>query len=192
MIPMDSVARTDSEFFQLEKFVIKATVSTQPKEFPELVYSDRPPAPITSESYTVNFMGSNAQRDLTIEQNVRVHEVNAAARYKISDLLRAQDTDCIIQALKELVDTQKLSKIRLHGEAKRVVKRYFADNKDELEVNERGVLIKKRKLEKKFLYEHNAIIAPPLLQCEILFRMHELNHRQGINKTIDKIDLRFD
>ena len=59
----------------------------------------------------------------------------AAARYKISDLVRAQDTNLIVQALKELVDTQKLTKIRLHGEAKRVVKIYFADNKDELEKN---------------------------------------------------------
>ena len=53
MIPMDSVARKDPEFSQLEKFVIEATVSTQPKEFPELVYSDRPPAPITPESYPI-------------------------------------------------------------------------------------------------------------------------------------------
>ena len=44
MVPMDSVARTDSEFSQLEKIVRKATVGTQPKEFPELVYSDRQPA----------------------------------------------------------------------------------------------------------------------------------------------------
>ena len=78
MIPMDSVARKDSEFSQLEKFVVKATAGTQPKEFPELVYSDRPPAPITPESYTVNFMGSNAQRDPTIEQYVRLHKVYAA------------------------------------------------------------------------------------------------------------------
>ena len=62
-------------------------------------------------------MGSNAQRDPTIEQYVRVHKVYAAARYKISDLVRAQDTDLIIQALKEHVDTQKFTKIRLHGEA---------------------------------------------------------------------------
>ena len=73
-----------------------------------------------------------------------------------------------------------------------MIKRYFAYNKDELEINAQGVLIKKRKPEKKFLYEHNAIIAPQLLQSEILFRMHELNHHQGMNKTIDKIDLRFD
>ena len=78
MIPMDSVARTDSELSQLEKFVIKATAGTQPKEFPELVYSDRPAAPITPESYTVNFMGSNAQRDPTVEQYVRVHKANIA------------------------------------------------------------------------------------------------------------------
>ena len=62
MIPMDSVARNDSEFSQLEKFVIKATAGTKPKEFPEAVYSDRPPAPITPESYTVNLMGQMPKR----------------------------------------------------------------------------------------------------------------------------------
>ena len=145
---MDFVARDDSEFSQLEKFVIKATMGPEPKEFPEVVYSDRPPAPITPESYTVNLMELNAHKDPTIEQYVRVHKVYAAARYKVSDLARAQDTDIIVQALKELVNTQKLDKIRLHGEAKRVVKRYFADNKDELEINAQAVLIKKRKPEK--------------------------------------------
>ena len=75
-----------------------------------------------------------------------MHKVYAAARYKISDLVRAQDTDLIVQALKELVDTQKLSKIRLHGEAKRVVKTYFADNKDEVEINAQGVLKKRGNL----------------------------------------------
>ena len=93
-------------------------------------------------------MGFNAHKDPTIEQYVRVHKVYRAARYKISDLVRAQDTNLIVQALKELVDTRKLSKTRLHGEAKRVVKRYFADNKDELEINAQEVLIKKRKPEK--------------------------------------------
>ena len=53
MIPVDLVARTDSEFSQMEKFVIKAEAGTQPKEFPELAYSDRPPAPITPESYPI-------------------------------------------------------------------------------------------------------------------------------------------
>ena len=37
MVPMDSVARDDSEFSQLEKFVIKATMGPEPKEFPEVV-----------------------------------------------------------------------------------------------------------------------------------------------------------
>ena len=66
MVLLDSVARKDSEISQLQKFVIKATAGTQLKEFPELVYSDGPPAPITLESYTVNFMGSNSQQDPTI------------------------------------------------------------------------------------------------------------------------------
>ena len=70
MIPLGYVTKKDSECSQLEKFVIKATSGTQPKEFPEVVYSDRAPAPITPESYTVNLMGSNAQRDPTIEQYV--------------------------------------------------------------------------------------------------------------------------
>ena len=39
MIPM-TPARDDSEFSQLEKFVIKATMGPEPKEFPEVVYSD--------------------------------------------------------------------------------------------------------------------------------------------------------
>ena len=117
LVPMDSVAQTDSEFSQLEQFVIKATAGTQPKEFPEPVYSHRHSAPTTPESYTVNFKGSIAHRDPTIEQYVRVHKVFAAARHKISDLIRAQGTDLIMKALKELVDTQKLTKIRRHGEA---------------------------------------------------------------------------
>ena len=53
-------------------------------------------------------------------------------------------------------------------------------------------MIKKRKPEKKCLYEHNNIIEPELLESEILFRMHDFNHHQGMNKTIDKIDLSFD
>ena len=84
MIPMDSMARDDSVF---------STMGPEHKEFPEVVYSDRPPAPITPESYTVNLMGLNSHKDPTIEQYVRVHMVYAAARYKISDLVRAQDTD---------------------------------------------------------------------------------------------------
>ena len=96
-----------------------------------------------------------------------------------------------MQTLKELVNTQALIKIRVLGEAKCVVKRYFADNKNELEIEAQEVLIKKRKQDKKCFYEHITIVAPQLLQSEILFRMHELNHHQGMNKTVDKIDLRF-
>ena len=34
MVPMDSVARTDSDFFHLKKFVIKATAAHNPRNFP--------------------------------------------------------------------------------------------------------------------------------------------------------------
>ena len=44
-------------------------------------------------------MGLNAHKDPTIEQYVRVHKVYAEASYKISDLVRAQDTDLVVQAL---------------------------------------------------------------------------------------------
>ena len=111
MIPMDSVARHDSEFSRLEKFVIKATMGTKPKEFPEVVYLDRPPSPITPKSYTVNLMGLNAHKDPIIEQYVRVHKVYAAARYKISDLVRTQGTDLIVQALKDLSIPKNLARL---------------------------------------------------------------------------------
>ena len=112
------------------------------------------------------------------------------ARYRLSDLIRAQKNDRM---------TSNLSKwIRTGTEAKRE----RGPGRRKLQVLEPvlgllyhtadGVVACRRKDEEKILHKHILIILPQLYQAEVIFRLHDQMGHQGIDKVQQRILHWFD
>ena len=113
------------------------------------------------------------------------------ARYRLSDLIRAQKNDKMTSNLFKWIRTGSKEKGDLKEDSYKILSQFYKE-KDLLYHTVDGVVACKRKDEEKILHKHNLIILPQLYQSEVLFRSHNQMGHQGIDKVQQRILQRFD
>ena len=117
----------------------------------------------------------NVQK-LTLKEHVK-------ARYRLSDLIRAQKNDKMTSNLSKWIRTGSKVKRDLEEDSYKILSQFYKERKDLLYHTADGVVACKRKDEEKILHKHNLIILPQLYQTEVLFRSHDQMGHQRIDKV---------
>ena len=123
---------------------------------------------------------------------MRVMKTYLKARYRLSDLLRAQRNDRMTSNLKRWIEKGAPDKGDLEEDSYRILRQYFMQKEGRLYLNKDGIVACKRREEDKVLYKYNAIVLPQLYQTELLFRSHDQMGHQGIDKVFQRILKRFE
>ena len=118
---------------------------------------------------------------------MRVMKTYTKARYRLSDLLRAQTNDRMTSNLKRWNEIGTKDKGDLEEDSYRILRQYFMQKEGSLYLNKDGIVACKRRVEDKVLYKYNAIVLPQLYQTELLFRSHDQMGHQGIEKVYQRI-----
>ena len=114
------------------------------------------------------------------------------ARYRLSDLIRAQKNDKMTSNLSKWFRTRSKEKGDLEEESYKIMSQFYKERKDLLYHTADGVVACKRKDEEKILQKYNLIILPHLYQTEVLFRSHDQMGHHVIDKVQQRIIHRFD
>ena len=114
------------------------------------------------------------------------------ARYRLSDLLRAQRNDRMTSSLKRWIENGAPDKGDLEEDSYKILKQFYLKRNDLLYLNKDGIVACKRKEEDKVLYKYNSIVLPQLYQTELLFRSHDQMGHQGVDKAYNRIQKRFE
>ena len=113
------------------------------------------------------------------------------ARYRLSDLIRAQKNDKLTSNLSKWIQSGIKEKGELEEDSYKILSQFYKEKKDLLYHTADGVVACKRRDEEKILHKHNLIILPQLYQTEVLFRSHDQMGHQGIDKVQQRILHRF-
>ena len=122
-----------------------------------------------------------------MNSQMRVMRTYLKARYRLSDLLRAQRIDRMTSNLKRWIENGAPDKSDLEEDSYRILRQYFMHKEGRLYLNKDGNVAGKRREEDKVLYKYNAIVLPQLYQTELLFRSHNQTGHQGIDKVYQRI-----
>ena len=114
------------------------------------------------------------------------------ARYRLSDLIRAQKNDKMTSNISTWIRTGSKERGDLEEDSYKILSQFYKDRKDLLYHTADGVVARKRKDEEKILHKHNLIILPQSYQTEVLFRSHDQMGHQEIDKVQQRILHRFD
>ena len=114
------------------------------------------------------------------------------ARYRLSDLIRAQKNDKMTSNLSKWIQSGVKEKGELEEDSYKILSQFYKEKKDLLYHTADGVVACKRRDEEKILHKHNLIILPQLYQTEVLFRSHDQMGHQGIDKVQQRVLHRFD
>ena len=127
-----------------------------------------------------------------LNSQMRVMKTYLKARYRLSDLLRAQRNDRMTSNLKRWIENGAPDKGDLEEDSYRILRQYFMQKEGRLYLNKDGIVAFRRREEDKVLYKYNAIVLPQLYQTELLFRSHDQMGHQGIDKVYQRILKRFE
>ena len=86
------------------------------------------------------------------------------ARYKLSDLIRAQENEKMTSNLSKWIRTGAKEKGDLEEDSYKIMSQFYKERKDLLYHTADGVVAFRRKDEEKILHKHNLIILPQLYQ----------------------------
>ena len=114
------------------------------------------------------------------------------ARYRLSDLIRAQKNDKMTSNLSKWIWTGDREEGDLEEDSYKILSQFYRERRDLLYHTADGVVACRRKDEEKILHKHNLIILPQLYQTEVLFRSHDQMGHQGIDKVQQRTLHRFD
>ena len=166
LLPQKEVVRTDLQPFQQE---------TQP----------------LAKIWCVK-MEEDTHQPNELNSQMRVMKTYLKARYRLSDLLRAQRNDRMTSNLKRWIENGAPDKGDLEEDSYRILRQYFMQKEGRLYLNKDGIVACRRREEDKVLYKYNAIVLPQLYQTELLFRSHDQMGHQGIDKVYQRILKRFE
>ena len=127
-----------------------------------------------------------------LNRQMKVMKTSLKARYRLSDLLRAQRIDRMTSNLKRWTENGAPEKGDLEEDSYRVLRQYFMQREGRLYLSKDGIVSCKRRTEDKVLYKYNAIVLPQLFQTDLLFRSHDQRGHQGIDKVYQRILKRFE
>ena len=123
---------------------------------------------------------------------IMAQKEHVKARYRLSDLIRAQKNDKMTSNLSKWIRAGSKEKGELEEDSYKILSQFYKEKKDLLYHTADGVVACKRKDEEKILHKHNLIILPQFYQTEVLFRSHDQMGHQGIDKVQQRILHRFD
>ena len=122
-----------------------------------------------------------------LNSQMRVMKTYLKARYRLSDLLRAQRNDLMTSNLKRWIENGSPDKGDLEEDSYRILRQYFMQKEGRLYLNKDGIVACKRRDEDKVLYKYNAIVLPQIYHTELLFRSHDQMGHQVIDKVYQRI-----
>ena len=137
-------------------------------------------------------MEEDTHRRNELISKMRVTKTYLEARYRLSDLIRAQRNDRMTSNLKRWIENGAPDKGDLEEDSYRILRQYFIQKEGRLYLNKDGIVACKRREEDKFLYKYNTIVLPQLYQTELLFRSHDQMGHQGIDEVYQRILKRFE
>ena len=161
LLPQKEVVRTDLQPFEQE---------TQP----------------LAKIWCVKMEGDTNQPN-ELNSQMRDMKTYLKARYRLSDLLRAQRNDRMTSNLKRWIENGSPEKGDLEENSYRILRQYFMQKEGRLYLIKDGIVACRRRDEDKTLYKYNAIVLPQLYQTELLFRSHDQMGHQGIDKLYQRI-----
>ena len=123
---------------------------------------------------------------------IMAQKEHVKARYRLSDLIRAQKNDKMTSNLSKWIRAGSKEKGELEEDSYKILSQFYKEKKDFLYHTADGVVACKRKDEEKILHKHNLIILLQFYQTEVLFRSHDQMGHQGIDKVQQRILHRFD
>ena len=124
---------------------------------------------------------AHAPEIMSVQMNVV--KTYMKARYRLSDLLRAQRNDRMTSSLKRWIENGAPDKGDLEEDSYKILKQFYLKRNDLLYLNKDGIVACKRKEEDKVLYKYNSIVLTQLYQTELLFRSHDQMGHQGVDRT---------
>ena len=114
---------------------------------------------------------------------IRALKEQVKARYRLSDLIRAQKNNKLTSNLSRWIRAGAKEKGDLEEDSYKILSQFYKERKDLLYHTADGVVACRRKDEEKILHKHNLIILPQLYQTEVLFRSRDQMGHQGIDKV---------
>ena len=114
------------------------------------------------------------------------------ARYRLSDLLRAQRNDRMTINLERWIENGASHKGDLEEDSYKILKQFYLKRKDLLYLNKEAIVACKRKEEENVLYKYNLIVLPQLYQTELLFRSYDQMGHQCVDKVYNRIQKWFE
>ena len=192
LLPSETVF--DNAAVDLEIIAVsKRSMSLLPQK--EVVRTDlqpfkQEPEPL-AKTWCVKMEDDTHQPD-DMNSQFRVMKTYLKARYRLSDLLRAQRNDRTTSNLKRWIENGTPGKADLEGDRYRILRQYSMQKEGRLYLNKDGILACKVREEDNVLYKYNAIVLPQLYQTELLFRSHDQMGHQGIDKVYQRILKRFE
>ena len=99
-----------------------------------------------------------------LNSQMRVMKTYLKARYRLSNLLRAQRNDRMISNLKRWIENGSPDKEEVEEDSYRILRQFFMQKEGRLYLNKDGIVACKRRDEDKVLYKYNAIVLPQLYQ----------------------------
>ena len=172
--------------------VSKRSMSLLPQK--EVVRTDLQPLRQELEPLAKNWcvkMEDDTHQPDETNSNMMVMKTYLKARYRLSDLLRAQRNDHMTSNLKMWIENGTPDKGDLEEDSYRILRQYFMQKEGRLYLNKDGIVACKRREEDKVLYKYNAILLPKLYQTELLLKSHDQMVHQGIDKVYQRILKRF-
>ena len=97
-----------------------------------------------------------------VNSQMRVIKKYLKARYRFSDLLRAQRIDRMTSNLKRWIENGAPGKGDLEEDSYRILRQYFMQKEGRLYLNKEGIVACKRREEDKVLYKYKSIVLPQL------------------------------
>ena len=99
-----------------------------------------------------------------LNSQMRVMKTYLKARYRLSNLLRAQRNDRMTSNLKRWIENGSPDKGDLEEDSYRILRQYFMQKEGRLYLNKDGIVACKRREEDRVLYKYNTIVLPQLYQ----------------------------
>ena len=127
-----------------------------------------------------------------MNSQMRVMKTYLKARYRLSDLQKAQKNDRMTSNLKRWIENGAPDISDLEEDSYRILRQYSMQKEGRLHLNKDWIVACKRRKEDKVLYKYNAIVLPQLYQTELLFRSHDQMGHQGIEKVYQRTLKRFE
>ena len=185
LIPGERVS--DNAADDLETIAVsKSSISLLPQK--EVVRTDLQPFKQETQPLAKIWcvkMEEDTHQPNELNSQMRVMKTYLKARYRLSDLLRAQRNDRMTSNLKRWIENGSPDKGDLEEDSYRILKQYFMHKEGRLYFNKDGIVACKRREEDRVLYKYNAIVLPQLYQTELLFRSHDQMGHQRILKRFE-------